>query len=1047
MALIAPPRRALPNARLPIELLRAFAREPHHDRLFERVVQAVAQMAGADGALLVESEAGALRARAVCGLSDDQQTLVGVYCDTALAGLAGRALREERDIFLADYAAFPDALPVVLQVGIRSAWLLPMRTGARVRAALCLFWFQPALTPAAELTENMRLVADFVSGALRRERLERLLRQRATHDTLTQLPNRRAFEWSLGRAISRARRQNHFLALGLLDLDDLKPINDRFGHAGGDALLREIAQRLQHALRETDFVARLGGDEFALIFEGLAQPEDALPVIQRIEAALQQPVALPDAPATGLNVSLGLALYPLDAAEPDALLRQADSALYAIKSHKLDRNQWWRFHSEPWVPAEAEPVDSSPPAPEPGAYGPQAEEVLRRIAPQIEYAAADWVRQFYDDLQRQDDAQAVLQTLSDEEMAQLRQKQQAHLIQLFSPELGEAEHRRHAERLGQVHALTGVSAALLASSFDFYRQQLFTLLYYSALRREDRHRLWRIFSARIQAELRMQVSAAQDVIQRDIEMAEVIGREAVRYSSRIDFTHWALQQLVSLPGIAAAAYGRPNEQGVIVAEFSTPRFQDYAGRFQYGLADYPSVERTNSLSQASQVRAWRHERIESVCSFARDDRAGPWREAAQQTGFRSAVSIPLRDAHERLSGILSLYGAYPNQFEANVIRHGLELIGQSLSQALQGFHRTSQAVLTESQRIQKRSLFTPQNLQMWVQPVIDLQQQGRLLRVEALARLSAPGGGWITPQDFVPYLGASELTRLFTLGLDQALQHLRQWETQGLRIQVSVNLPPEALSHPDSPLWVSQALDRAGLPPDRLHLELLETSELDAESAGAPGAQTLQALARLGVSLEMDDLGSGYSSLLRLRSLPFQTVKIDRELLADARQTPRRTLGVIGGLVILAHALDLNVVVEGLETEELIEMATLLGADCGQGYAIARPMSADALPDWFQRYSPLVDPARPRTALGAAAAHWQWEYSGMDTNAPDPNHAHQHCALGRYLRHHELDGGEIGRLHEQIHVLSHSSALPKRQYRDLVDRMFTLLMKANHESD
>ncbi len=319
--------------------------------------------------------------------------------------------------------------------------------------------------------------------------------------------------------------------------------------------------------------------------------------------------------------------------------------------------------------------------------------------------------------------------------------------------------------------------------------------------------------------------------------------------------------------------------------------------------------------------------------------------------------------------------------------------------------------------------------------------------MEALARLSAPGGGWIAPQDFVPYLGASELTRLFTLGLDQTLQHLRQWETQGLHIQASVNLPPEVLSDPNCPQWVRQALDRAGLPPDRLHLELLETAELDAESVGAPVAQTLQALARLGVSLEMDDLGSGYSSLLRLRSLPFQTVKIDRELLANARQTPRRTLGIIGGLVILAHALDLNVVVEGLETEELIEMATLLGADCGQGYAIARPMPADALPGWLQRYSPLVDPAYPRTALGAAAAHWQWAYSGMDANAPDPNQAHQHCALGRYLRRHGLDGGEISRLHEQIHALSHSSAQPWRQDRDLVDRLFTLLMKANHESE
>ncbi|MGE0070021.1 MAG: EAL domain-containing protein [Thiomonas sp.] len=1032
---------------LPLDLLRAFAREPHYDRLFERAVQAAAQLAGADGALLIEAEGSKkLRARAVWGLSSEQQPLVDAYCETAQAGLAGRALREERDIFLADYAAAPDDLSAVLQAGIESAWLLPMRTGARVRAALCLFWFQPAQPPGAQTTENIHLLVDFIGGALRRERLERLLRQRATHDTLTQLPNRRAFEWSLSRAISRARRQNQFLTLGLLDLDDLKPLNDRFGHAAGDALLREVARRLQQALRETDFVARLGGDEFALIFEDLAQPEDALPILQRIEAGLQQPIALPEAPPIRVNVSLGLALYPLDGAEADTLQRHADTALYAIKSHKLDRTQWWQFHSEVLNPQPAASDEIVSTATEPGAYGPQAEAALQLIAPQIDYAAADWVRQFYDDLQRQDDAQAVLQTLSDEDMARLKQNQQSHLMQLFSPALSEAEHRLQAERLGRVHALTGVSAALLAASFDFFRQQLFTLLYYSALRREDRHLLWRIVSARIQAELRLQVGAAQDVIQRYIEMAETLGREAGRYTSRIDFLHWALEQLVGLPGVAAAAYGRPDAQGVIVAEFSTPRFQEYAARFRHGLADYPSVERADLLSQASQVRAWRHERVESVCSFARDDRAQPWREAAKQSGFRSAASIPLRDAHDHLSGILSLYGAYPNQFEAPAMRHALELIGQSLSHAVNSFHRAPQTVLTEAQRIQKRSLLIPQNLHMWVQPVIDLQQ-GRLLRVEALARLRAPDGTWIAPQEFIPYLGASELTRLFTLGLDQALQHLRRWEAQGLRTQASVNLPPEALSQPDCALWVGQALDRAGLTPDRLHLELLETAELEAGAAGAPGIETLQALTRLGISLEMDDLGSGYSSLLRLRSLPFQTVKIDRELLEGARKQPRRALGIVGGLIILAHALDLKVVVEGLETDELVEMAALLGADCGQGYAFARPMQADALPGWLQRFSLSIDPARPRTALGAAATHWLWEHSVMDEKLDDPAQAHQHCALGRYLRDKGLESGEIGRLHAQLHTLAREQSIRAQPYRAAADHLLALLMKADHGAD
>ncbi len=130
---------------------------------------------------------------------------------------------------------------------------------------------------------------------------------------------------------------------------------------------------------------------------------------------------------------------------------------------------------------------------------------------------------------------------------------------------------------------------------------------------------------------------------------------------------------------------------------------------------------------------------------------------------------------------------------------------------------------------------------------------------------------------------------------------------------------------------------------------------------------TLQTLDRLGVRLVMDDLGAGYSSLLRLRSLPFGTVKIDQGLVREIARDPERVIDFISGLVRLAKSLKLRVIVEGLESAELVEVASLLGADEGQGYALAMPLPAEALADWLANFHWVVPHDNPVTPLGLLA--------------------------------------------------------------------------------
>jgi len=166
----------------------------------------------------------------------------------------------------------------------------------------------------------------------------------ARHDALTGLPNRVALLDRIAEAMQRALRGDRLLAICMLDLDDFKPINDRHGHAAGDALLRALAQRLQGVLRRTDFIARIGGDEFALLLEGLQRLDDLEQLLERIACALQTPTLLPGGIEAHTGGSLGVSIYPFDDGDAEQLLRHADHAMYRAKVGKHHRSHFWELY-------------------------------------------------------------------------------------------------------------------------------------------------------------------------------------------------------------------------------------------------------------------------------------------------------------------------------------------------------------------------------------------------------------------------------------------------------------------------------------------------------------------------------------------------------------------------------------------------------------------------------------------------------------------------------------------------------------------------------
>jgi diguanylate cyclase (GGDEF)-like protein/PAS domain S-box-containing protein len=188
-----------------------------------------------------------------------------------------------------------------------------------------------------ENNDNVRAYAIDITSRMHAEQAALRL---AHHDPLTGLPNRILFYDRLERAMAMVRRRRQLLALLFIDLDRFKPINDNLGHHVGDEVLKEVGARLHRAVRETDTVARIGGDEFVIVLQDVGGDEAIVKVTNNTLAALSKPIAA-DGYTFDLSASIGIALYPRDAENADALLQRADQAMYQAKQEGGNRYRFF----------------------------------------------------------------------------------------------------------------------------------------------------------------------------------------------------------------------------------------------------------------------------------------------------------------------------------------------------------------------------------------------------------------------------------------------------------------------------------------------------------------------------------------------------------------------------------------------------------------------------------------------------------------------------------------------------------------------------------
>ena len=243
-----------------------------------------------------------------------------------------------------------------------------------------------------------------------------------------------------------------------------------------------------------------------------------------------------------------------------------------------------------------------------------------------------------------------------------------------------------------------------------------------------------------------------------------------------------------------------------------------------------------------------------------------------------------------------------------------------------------------------------QQLLLHYQPRLDLRDM-TVVGFEALVRWEHPRLGFLMPQDFMPLLEMSDgIHGLTTAVMDMAVATLLQWPTTPRALAVSINLSARNLVDDRCMQYLRGLIARHALPPGAIELEITETTLMhDPEGA----RELLAAIAAEGVSLSIDDYGTGYSSLAYLRRLPIRALKIDRAFVRDMR-TDEHDAIIVHSTINLAHNLGLQVVAEGVEDLQTLALLRQMGCDQAQGCCIAQAMPADDVRAWLINFRPPI---------------------------------------------------------------------------------------------
>lgn len=236
---------------------------------------------------------------------------------------------------------------------------------------------------------------------------------------------------------------------------------------------------------------------------------------------------------------------------------------------------------------------------------------------------------------------------------------------------------------------------------------------------------------------------------------------------------------------------------------------------------------------------------------------------------------------------------------------------------------------------------------LYYQPQVNMRS-GCVIGVEALIRWQHPDDGLLSPAQFLPIIDTTPLeVDLGEWVIERALRQLSEWQAQGIELPINVNISPTHLLASDFSQRLGELLARhPDVPPAMLKLEVLESAAMHDVQAALQNMALCQVL---GVSFAIDDFGTGFSSLTHLRQLPVNLIKIDQSFVRDML-SDQDDMAIVESVIYMANRFKRPMLAEGVETLDHAKALMALGCDLAQGYGIARPMPAEALPAWLANW-------------------------------------------------------------------------------------------------
>ena len=301
--------------------------------IFNAVVEVVEQQSASLCSIMLVDDNNHLRYGAGKSLPEEYITAIDGVPIGPEVGSCGTAAFRKDLVIVTDISTDPlwhGSQDIAIRSGLRSCWSFPIMSSSGELFGTFGMYGQKPTEPLPDDILILETYGKLISIAIERNNKEREIQYLAYSDALTGLPNRRLFLDRISVALHHAHQHNRMAAVMFLDMDRFKTINDSFGHGYGDEVLKIVAGRIQSCIREEDTLARFGGDEFTVLLPEIEDAEEAKDIAKEILASMREPFVV-DGYEFRMTTSIGIAFYPGSGSDANALMKNADAAMYASK--------------------------------------------------------------------------------------------------------------------------------------------------------------------------------------------------------------------------------------------------------------------------------------------------------------------------------------------------------------------------------------------------------------------------------------------------------------------------------------------------------------------------------------------------------------------------------------------------------------------------------------------------------------------------------------------------------------------------------------------